>query len=43
VRSYDFFGRALWIEAAYNGLVAPLLFIFLSGLKSLLVTKRGRE
>lgn len=43
VRSYAFLGRALWIEAAYNGLVAPLIFILLSGLKRFLVTKRGRE
>jgi rod shape-determining protein MreD len=43
VRGYDFLGRALWIEAAYNGLAAPILFLLLSPLKRLLVTERERE
>jgi rod shape-determining protein MreD len=43
VLSYDFFGAALWVEAAYNGVAAPFVFLFLTLLKRLLVTERGRE
>ncbi|HRY55793.1 MAG TPA: rod shape-determining protein MreD [Spirochaetia bacterium] len=43
LRGYDFLGKELWIEAAYNGLAAPFLFLLLSPLKRLLVTERGRE
>ena len=32
VLSYDLVGRALWIEAAYNAAVAPILFLVLSPL-----------
>jgi len=43
VTCYDFLGRTLWIEAAYNGVIAPFVFLILSLLKGLLVTERGRE
>ncbi len=40
---YDLLAPSLWIEAAYNGLLAPLIFLLLSLLKRLLVSERGRE
>jgi rod shape-determining protein MreD len=43
VQAYDLLDRALWIEAAYNGLVAPFLFLLLSALRRLLVTESKRE
>jgi rod shape-determining protein MreD len=43
VLSYDFLASSLWLEAAYNGLMAPLVFLLLSLLKRLLVTERGHE
>jgi rod shape-determining protein MreD len=46
VHSYDFLRLALWIEAAYNGIAAPVLFLLLSALKRILVTEHtehGRE
>jgi len=43
VHGYALFERVLWIEAAYNGLVAPAVFLVLSLFRRLLVTARGRE
>ncbi len=42
VQGYNFLGLSLWVEAAYNGLLAPILFLLLSMLKRLLVTERDR-
>jgi rod shape-determining protein MreD len=42
IRAYSFVGRVLWVEAAYNGLLAPIVFLALSPLSRLLVTERGR-
>jgi len=39
VLGYDFLGPSLWVEAAYNGLLAPILFLLLTALKRLLVTE----
>jgi rod shape-determining protein MreD len=43
VQCYDVLDRVLWIEAAYNGVAAPFVFLILSPLKRLLMTERGRE
>jgi rod shape-determining protein MreD len=43
VRSYAFLERVLWIEAAYNGVLGPIVFFLLSPLKKILVTSRGHE
>ena len=37
VFSYDFFGAGLWIEAAYNAVVAPILFLLLSPLDRFII------
>lgn len=42
VQSYDFLDRRLWIEAAYNALVAPIVFLLLSRAKRLLITESKR-
>jgi rod shape-determining protein MreD len=43
VHAYSFLDRVLWIEAAYNGLLAPLVFLLLGPLSRFLVTERGRR
>jgi rod shape-determining protein MreD len=43
VHAYSFLDRVLWIEAAYNGLLAPLIFLLLGLLSRFLVTERGRR
>lgn len=43
IQTYDFLDRVLWIEAAYNGLIAPFLFLLLGALRKLLVTESKRE
>jgi rod shape-determining protein MreD len=43
IHSYSFVDRMLWIEVAYNGLIAPLVFFLLSPLKRALATERGRQ
>jgi rod shape-determining protein MreD len=42
IHAYSFADRVLWVEAAYNGLLAPLVFLLLSLLNRFLVTERGR-
>lgn len=37
VFSYDFFSAGLWIEAAYNAVVAPVLFLLLSPLDRFII------
>lgn len=37
ILSYDLFGRTLWIEVAYNAVVAPFLFLLLSPLERFLI------
>jgi len=39
---YDVLGSSLWIEVAYNGLIAPLAFLLLTPLKGLVKAERGR-
>jgi rod shape-determining protein MreD len=39
---YSIFGKTLWIEAAYNGVISPLVFLALTPLSRFLVTERGR-
>jgi rod shape-determining protein MreD len=43
IHMYSFIDSPLWIEAAYNGLLAPLVFILLSPLSRFLITERGRR
>jgi cell shape-determining protein MreD len=43
VHSYSFLDRILWIEAAYNGLLAPAAFFMLSLVKKLFSMTQGRE
>lgn len=43
IQSYDFLDKILWIEAAYNGLIAPLVFFLLGLAKRLLITESDRE
>ncbi len=40
LESYDFMGRALYIEAAYNAVLAPILFAVLGGIFSLIDAHR---
>ncbi len=40
---YNIFDLSLWIETAYNGVIAPIVFLLLSPLKMLLTAERGRE
>ena len=42
IHSYAFVDRVLWIEAAYNGLLAPIVFLLLAPLSRFLVTERRR-
>lgn len=42
VHGYDFLDRILWIETAYNAVLAPILFFILGLLGSLFVTARNR-
>jgi rod shape-determining protein MreD len=42
IHAYSFVDKVLWIEAAYNGLLAPVVFLALSPLSRFLVTERGR-
>ncbi len=42
VHAYALFDRILWLEAAYNGLLAPLVFLLLSPMSRLLVSERKR-
>jgi rod shape-determining protein MreD len=43
VHAYNFLDRMIWIEAAYNGIIAPLVFLLLTPLKRLLVTEMKRS
>ena len=43
VQAYSFLSASLWIEAAYNGLIAPLVFLLLGLAKRVLVTESKRE
>ncbi|HUX36899.1 MAG TPA: rod shape-determining protein MreD [Rectinemataceae bacterium] len=38
--SYDFGGRILWVETAYNAVLAPILFAILGGIFSIVDSKR---
>ncbi len=42
VHGYDFLDRILWIETAYNAVLAPVLFFILGLLGPLFVTARNR-
>ncbi len=42
VHAYALFERILWLEAAYNGILAPLVFLLLSPMSRLLVVERKR-
>jgi rod shape-determining protein MreD len=42
IHAYSFVSRVLWIEAAYNGVLAPVVFLMLTPLSRFLVTERGR-
>jgi len=42
IHAYSFVDKVLWIEAAYNGILAPAVFLILSPLNRFLVTERGR-
>ena len=42
VHIYSIVDKTLWIEAAYNGLISPLVFLALTPLSRFLVTERGR-
>lgn len=42
IHGYDFLDRILWIETAYNAVLAPVLFFLLGLLKPLFVTARNR-
>jgi rod shape-determining protein MreD len=43
VHSYSLLARILWIEACYNGLLAPLVFLLMTPFKRFLISERGRE
>ncbi len=43
IHIYSILERGLWVEAAYNGLIAPLVFLLLGPLSRFLVTARGRR
>jgi rod shape-determining protein MreD len=43
VHVYSLTDRTLWIEAAYNGLISPIIFLVLTPLSRFLVTDRGRR
>jgi rod shape-determining protein MreD len=42
IHIYSIVDRVLWIEAAYNGLISPLVFLALTPLSRFLVTEQGR-
>jgi rod shape-determining protein MreD len=42
IHAYSFFASGLWVEAAYNGLIAPLAFLLLGAMNRFLVTERSR-
>jgi rod shape-determining protein MreD len=42
IHAYSFVDKVLWVEAAYNGILAPAVFLLLSPLNRFLVTERGR-
>ena len=42
IHAYSFVSKMLWIEAAYNGLLSPLVFFLLGPLNRFLVTERNR-
>ena len=42
IHGYDFLDRILWVETAYNAVLAPILFFILGLLKPLFVTVRNR-
>ncbi|OHD14492.1 MAG: rod shape-determining protein MreD [Spirochaetes bacterium GWB1_48_6] len=42
ILSYDLFGRVLWIEVAYNAVVAPVLFLLLNSLDRFLIPLEKR-
>jgi rod shape-determining protein MreD len=42
IHAYSFVDKVLWVEAAYNGILAPIVFLLLSPLARFLVTERGR-
>jgi len=42
IHAYSFVDRVLWIEAAYNGVLAPIVFLILTPMSRLLVTERRR-
>jgi rod shape-determining protein MreD len=42
MHAYSVADRILWIEAAYNGLLAPVVFFILAPLARLLATERDR-
>jgi rod shape-determining protein MreD len=42
VHAYSLIGRTLWIEAAYNGVLAPFIFLILGPFGRLLVAERRR-
>jgi len=42
ILSYDLLGRVLWIEVAYNAVIAPILFLLLSPLDRFLIPSDKR-
>jgi rod shape-determining protein MreD len=42
IHAYSILDRVLWIEAAYNGLLAPVVFFILTPLARVLAPERGR-
>jgi len=42
IHAYSFIDKVLWIEAAYNGLLAPVVFFLMTPLGRFLVTERNR-
>jgi rod shape-determining protein MreD len=42
IHAYSLVDRVLWIEAAYNGVLAPIVFLVLTPLSRILVTERRR-
>jgi rod shape-determining protein MreD len=42
IHAYSFVDRVLWIEAAYNAVLAPIVFLLLTPLSRFLVTERRR-
>jgi len=42
MQTYNFLDRILWVEAVYNGLIAPLVFLLLGLLKKVLVSETDR-